>query len=516
MAESLQHVAPESVILGWDFSTGAVKCLAFDLNGKTLAEVRFPTDLWTEGGVSELNLMQLEGQAHASMRVMASRLQELSRLKDCIAGGISATHHTAGRIDANHNQVRRAICWNDHSLAPFHARGLERLGGQDKVKELIGGPWAIRYTLSHLVKDETTLSPADWKKTARILPHGALAAGYLTGNFDVVSPSAAASTGIMNLRTGQWCRPMLDALEKPEYRELAWQQLPRIVDQFEPVGHASDFSAIQDGIHFQFGLGPAIFPTSDDQQAGLVGGGAVDAGQMAVILGNSAVVNSSYSELPSRGNLDVMRLNWGPFLWMRCFNNGAQFLDRMVGLQPDWAYLEREARACPAGCDGAMVLPFIAPEPSLGVTAPRVEWHPSEPKEIGQKFRAALEALAYMIAHGVREHEDAGQKITRITVSGGIARSQLMCEILASVLDRKLERLQSDEGPALGAAVTALAALETHRRRQGAPGKGELKPFTVADAVAVLVRFRDPVLPNPTWRQAYQEGIREFEQRLSS
>ena len=31
-----------------------------------------------------------------------------------------------------------------------------------------------------------------------------------------------------------------------------------------------------------------------------------------------------------------------------------------------------------------------------------------------------------------------------------------MCEILASVLDRPLERLQSDEGPALGAAVTAL------------------------------------------------------------
>ena len=38
---------------------------------------------------------------------------------------------------------------------------------------------------------------------------------------------------------------------------------------------------------------PLIFPTSDDQQAGLAGGGAVDAGQMAVVLGNSAVVNSS-------------------------------------------------------------------------------------------------------------------------------------------------------------------------------------------------------------------------------
>jgi sugar (pentulose or hexulose) kinase len=286
--------------------------------------------------------------------------------------------------------------------------------------------------------------------------------------------------------------------------------LPRIVDQFDQIGSLSESIAQENGLEANHR--PLIFPTSDDQQAGLVGGGAVDAGQMAIILGNSAVVNSSSKVMPADGHLDIMRLNWGPYLWMRCFNNGAQFLDRMVGLQPDWELVEREARACPPGCDGTMVLPFIAPEPSLGVTSPRVEWQPAEPKEIGRKFRAALEALAYLIAHGVREHEDAGQKITRITVSGGIARSQLMCEILATVLDRKLERLQSNEGPALGAAVTALAALETHRRRQ----KSNHSPFVVADAVATMVQFRDPVEPNPAWRQKYQEGARAFEQRLSS
>jgi sugar (pentulose or hexulose) kinase len=231
---------------------------------------------------------------------------------------------------------------------------------------------------------------------------------------------------------------------------------------------------------------------------------------MAVILGNSAVVNSSSSQLPASGNLDAMCLNWGPSLWMRCYNNGAQFLDRIVGTQPDWEHLEQEARACPPGVDGFCVLPFIAPEPSLGVSAPRLQWWPSEPTEIGCKFRAALEALAYLIARGVREHEEAGQKITRITVSGGIARSPLMCEILASVLDRPLERLRSNEGPALGAAVTALSALETYRRRQ----QGIQEPFTVADAVPVLVKFREPVSPNPEWRKIYVQGLGAFEERL--
>ncbi len=205
-----------------------------------------------------------------------------------------------------------------------------------------------------------------------------------------------------------------------------------------------------------------------------------------------------------------MRLNWGPYLWMRCYNNGAQFLDRVVGRAPDWDKLEAEARASPPGADGYAVLPFAYPEPSLGVTAARVEWFPQEPSQPGVKFRAALEALAYLIAIGVREHEDAGQRSRRITVSGGIARSDLMCEILATVLGRPLEKLQSFEGPALGAAVTALAALESYQRRQ----QQIAAPYTVADAVARMVKFRAAVQPNAAWRETYRQGLQEFERRL--
>src|SRR5262245_51172183 len=180
--------------------------------------------------------MQLQGQAHASVRALVAGLDR-PRLDRWVAGGISATHHTGGRIDELGIQVRRAICWNDHSLAAYHARGLERLGGQDKVIKAIGGPWAIRYTLSHLVKDEQTLSADDWKRTYRILPHGPLAAGYLTGNFDVTSVSAAASTGIMNLKTCNWSPFMLGAIQDARHRQLAKKQLPRIIEDGQPIGY---------------------------------------------------------------------------------------------------------------------------------------------------------------------------------------------------------------------------------------------------------------------------------------
>src|SRR5262249_38855707 len=171
---------------------------------------------------------------------------------------------------------------------------------------------------------------------------------------------------------------------------------------------------------------PVVFPTVDDQAAGLIGGGAVDAGQVAIILGNSAVVNSSSAQLPRSGTLDAMKLNWGPYLWMRCYSNGALFVDEVAG--KDWYKHEAEAARVPPLCNGTCVLPFLLSEPSVGIEKPQVKWCPAEPQPGPVKIRACLEAIAYLIARAVREHEAAGQTVTRITVSGGMARSKLMCE----------------------------------------------------------------------------------------
>ena len=163
-------------------------------------------------------------------------------------------------------------------------------------------------------------------------------------------------------------------------------------------------------------------------------------------------------------------------------------------------------------------MPFVLSEPSLGVHAPRLEWYslatggPSErPADAGSRLRAAFEAIAYLIALGVRAHEQAGQSIKRISVSGGIARNDLMVAILASVLDQPLHRLKSDEGTALGAAVVALAGAETnHRKKMGA------EPFTARDAAGQMVAFRDTVQPVGAWKEPYRRGLAAFEKSLGT
>jgi len=509
MPEPLRCVPASAVIVGWDFSTGSVKALAFDTSGKVLVEVRFPTELFTDGGLSELSYLQLEGQARVTTRQLARKLIELGRESNWLAGGISATHHTAGWLDQDAVQVRRMICWNDQTLAKYHAEGLARLGGQERARELTGGPWAVRYGLSHLVKDEHTLSPGRWERADVLAPHGLAAAGFLTGNFHQISASCAASSGILDLRTNQWRKEMLDALSEPKHRKTVWECLPEVVDMNTPLGELADHILSDTSLPEDM-VPPLVFPTLDDQAAGLIGGGAVDPGQIAVILGNSAVVNSSSDKLPASGTLDCMKLNWGPYLWMRCYSNGAQFLDRVVGANPDWLALEAAARAAEPGCNGATVLPFVLSEPSIGVNSPRFEWVGGEPTDVGVKLRASFEAISFLIALAVKEHEAAGQVVNRVTVSGGIAQSELMCEILASVLNKPLERLESNEGPALGAAVVALAGLESHMRKE----QGIAEPFTAADAVRCMVRFRGRTEPNAEWVAEYQKGLGEFQKRI--
>jgi len=514
MSQSLRCVPPNAIIVGWDFGTQAAKALAFDLSGNIVAECRFKNELVTAGGVTELELGIIEQLARDTTCELAVRLRDLKRLDDWRTAGISATHHTSGRIDAQGRQVRRAICWNDQTLKEYHPTGLDRLGGQSAVIQLIGGPWAERYSLTHLVKDEVQLSEADWMRTRWIMGHGPLAAGYLSGRFGVTSVSSAASTGLMDLRTSSWQRKMLGALVHEDYRTLAWNALPTIIDMNEPIGPLSETLSKEAGIAFD--RRPLIFPTVDDQAAGLAGAGAVGPGEIAIVLGTSAVVNSSSDQLPQSGNLDAMRLNWPdrPYLWMRCYSNGAEFFDTVVGKDADRKAVEAAARAVHPLCNGTSVLPFLRSEPSIRVNKERVEWSPELPTDIGTRARAAMEATAYLIALGVRaqerEHARNDQPITRITVSGGMANSDLMCEILASVLNRPVERLQSNEGSALGAAVVALTGLENVRRSETSIAE----QYSVGNAVAQLVKVQKSVPVRDDWVELYRRGLAEFERRL--
>jgi len=93
------------------------------------------------------------------------------------------------------------------------------------------------------------------------------------------------------------------------------------------------------------------------------------------------------------------------------------------------------------------VLPFIARSLRSSHVAARSNGIPPSRRKSAESSEPTGSLATYRSWRS--EHEDAGQKITRITVSGGIARSQLMCEIFGDCAGSEAGTIQSNEGPAL-------------------------------------------------------------------
>ena len=60
--------------------------------------------------------------------------------------------------------------------------------------------------------------------------------------------------------------------------------------------------------------------------------------------------------------------------------------------------------------------------------------------------------------------------------------------------------------------MIALAGYEQYLRKQ----RGIAEPYTTADAVAQLVKFRDPVQARAAWVPEYRIGLATFAQRLKA
>jgi hypothetical protein len=70
--------------------------------------------------------------------------------------------------------------------------------------------------------------------------------------------------------------------------------------------------------------------------------------------------------------------------------------------------------------------------------------------------------------------------------------------------------LESFEGPALGAATAAFASLELHLRKQS----GIKQPFTIADAMSRMIRFKREVQPNKNWVTPYAKLMTQFKTKI--
>jgi L-ribulokinase len=113
-------------------------------------------------------------------------------------------------------------------------------------------------------------------------------------------------------------------------------------------------------------------------------------------------------------------------------------------------------------------------------------------------YRALLEATAFGTRRIVQAFEDSGVPVEELVVAGGLLRNAVLMQVYADVTRRPLSLIDSEQGPALGAAIHAAVAAGLHP--------------DVAAAAAAMGRVRRNVyVPDPVRADAYDRLYAEYE-----
>ena len=164
----------------------------------------------------------------------------------------------------------------------------------------------------------------------------------------------------------------------------------------------------------------------------------------------------------------------------------------------DFGELLSGAEDWPPGAEGLTFLPYLAGErtPHADPDARGAFVGLGLRHDRGALVRAVLEGVAFGLRDSLDLVTGLGLQARLGRISGGGARSELWCQIVASVLECELERVAVQEGAAFGAAILGGVA----------GGVWE----DAESAVAATVKPRSRVAPVPDWIEPYREQRERF------
>jgi xylulokinase len=449
----------EKLVVGIDVGTSGLKAIALSESGAVVGRAERSYPLSTpQPGWSEQD---------PDHWVSAAR-DALAELPEPEGIGFSGQMHGLVSLDAGDKVIRPAILWND-GRTTAECREIEATIGLERLIELTGNRALEGYTAPKLLwlrhhepesyaRIDSILLPKDYVRL-KLLGERAI---------DVAD---ASGTLLLDVANRRWSDEVTEALEIPR------EWLP-------PVHESPDIAG------------------AGDQAAAAVGVGVIEVGPLSVVLGTSGVV---FSTLPAyaadRGARTHTFCHAVPGVWhamgvMLSAAGSLSWLQGIVGESFD--RLVAEAEPWEPGVEGLTFLPYLVGErtPHANPDARGAFAGLSVRHDRGALVRAVLEGVAYGLRDILELLRDLGVEPTVGRVSGGGSRSDLWLNIVASVLGVPLERMENDDGSAFGAAM--LAGVRT-----GLFG-------SVQEAVAICVRARETIEPNPGWSDVYDSGYERF------
>ena len=473
--------------IGVDLGTSSVKLLLMDEAGDIKSIVTreyplyFPKPGWSEQNPEDWYTALVDG-----IRVLT---------RDCNKAeidGISFSGQMHGMVilDEKDRVIRPAILWND-GRTQEECDYLNHEIGREKISSYTANMALTGFTAPKLLwvrKHE----PENFAKIKKImLPKDYIA--YCLSGVHCTDVSDASGMLLFDVKNKCWSKEMLDICGLKE------EQMARIHESFQVVGCLTKEAANVLGLSEKV----KVIAGGGDQAVAAVGTGTVGAGMCNVSLGTSGVVfvasqkfavddqNALHSFCHADGKYHFM----GVMLSAAASNKW--WMDEIIGTKE---YSKEQQAITKLGENNVYFLPYLMGErtPHNNPNARGTFIGMTMDTTRADMTQAVLEGVAFALRDSFEITKSLGVQIDRIRINGGGAKSPLWCKIIADVLNVKVDKINSEEGPAFGAAILA------------AVGCG--KYASVEEACAKLIKVISTTDQDPKIVELYNKKYEVFKQ----
>jgi len=442
-------------LLGIDIGTGGTRAVVIDGEGRVIGAATAEHTNFTSPQLGWAEQDPENWWAAAARAIPECLAQANTDASELSGIGLTGQMHGLVVLDNENRVLRPAIIWCDQRTE-VECREITEEVGAKRLIELTANPALTVFTLPKILwmqKHEAEL----WSRVRTILLPKDYVRLRLTGAraSDVAD---ASGTLLFDVAHRQWSGPMLEAAK------LNLDQLPKVFEGPQITGHLSEEGARACGLR----AGTPVVAGAGDQAAGAVGMGIVKPGAVSVTIGTSGVVFAA-TDSPfrdERGRIHtfchaipncwhVMGVTQAAGLSLKWFRE--QFTGKGGTSTVSYDQLMQEAARVPAGAEGLLWAPYLMGErtPHLNPNARGALVGLSASHTRAHVIRAILEGVAFSLRDCLSIFSELHIPVTSIRVGGGGARSPLWCQIQADIFGQEVSVLQTEEGPAFGAALLA-------------------------------------------------------------
>jgi|TARA_B110000914_G_scaffold178163_1_gene159901 xylulokinase len=444
-------MAVDQLFLGIDSGTQGTKAIVFSTTlNKVISEGYASHDL-IENDVGKKE-QEPSWWIEASTKAITKALEGVGSSKDVKAIGVSGQQHGMIPLDAEGHIIRPAKLWCDTETVSQCEEITQKVGGSEKVIDIIGNSIAAGFTASKILWMKQN-EPENYQRLATVLlPHDYINY-WLTGE-KKTEYGDASGTAYFDVKSRTWATSILQAIDDSGKLNDC---LPELIESQVPIG------TIKPEIAKQFNLSPDVIVSSGggDNMMGAIGTGNVVPGVVTTSLGTSGTIYSCADQpiIDPKGELAAFCSSSGHWLPLVCTMNvtvSTELTRALLGLGIE--DLNKKAASAPVGSEGLTLLPYFNGErtPALPNAKAVIYGITGQNYTSENLCRAAMEGATLGLRYGLDVLCQQGIVPQEIRLVGGGAKSALWRQVVADTFECTVVCPESSEAGAMGAALQAM------------------------------------------------------------